>query len=131
MYEESIRMPFLVRYPPAIKPGSINDAMILNVDFAPTFMELAGLPIPAEIQGRSIKSLLSGQTPETGAKAGITAITIIRATIRYSRITACARALQIELLHRLDQWELFDLKTDPRELKNIVNDPQNAKTVAD
>ncbi len=59
MYEESIRMPFLVRWPASIKPGTKSDAIALNIDFAPTFLETAGLPIPAEMQGRS---LLSGAT---------------------------------------------------------------------
>src|SRR5690349_20630901 len=55
MYEESLRMPFLIRYPGKIKAGSVNDGMILNVDFAPTFLDYAGVSIPSEIQGRSFE----------------------------------------------------------------------------
>src|SRR5678815_3112583 len=54
MYEESIRMPFLVRWPAGIAPGTRSDAMALNIDFAPTFLDLAGLPVPETMQGRSL-----------------------------------------------------------------------------
>jgi arylsulfatase A-like enzyme len=131
MYEESIRMPFLVRYPPAIKPGSMNEAMILNVDFAPTFLEFAGLTTPAEVQGHSLKSLLSGKTPDDWRKSWY---------YRYYHYPADhqvqphygVRTERYKLIYfnRIDQWELFDLKTDPRELKNIFGDPQNTKIVA-
>jgi arylsulfatase A-like enzyme len=132
MYEDSIRMPFLVRYPPAIKPGTVNDAMILNVDFAPTFLEFAGLPILAEVQGHSLKSVLSGKTPEDWRKSWY---------YRYYHYPADhqvqphygVRTERYKLIcfDRLNQWELFDLKTDPRELKNIYNDPRSEKIVAE
>jgi len=132
MYEESIRMPFLVRYPPVIKPGSVNDTMILNVDFAPTFLEFAGLPVPAEVQGRSIKPLLTGVTPSDWRQAWY---------YRYYHYPADHRVqphygvrterYKLIYYNRIDQWELFDLQNDPHELKNIFTDPQNAKVVAD
>jgi arylsulfatase A-like enzyme len=131
MYEESIRMPFLVRYPPAIKPGSVSDSMILNVDFAPTFLEFAGLPVPAEIQGRGLKSLLGGKTPDDWRKSWY---------YRYYHYPGDhqvqphygVRTERHKLIYfdRINQWELFDLKTDPRELRNIVNDPASASLVA-
>ena len=130
MYEESIRMPFLVRYPPVIKPGSVSDAMILNVDLAPTFLDLAGQTTPAEVQGRSISALLAGKSPADWRQSwyyryyhypnehGTEPHYGVR-TERYKLI----------YFHRINQWELFDLKTDPRELKNIVSDPKNAALV--
>ena len=132
MYEESIRMPFLVRYPPAIKAGSVNDAMILNVDFAPTFLEFAGLPSPNDVQGRSLKTLLIGKTPDDWRKAWY---------YRYYHYPGDhqvqphygVRTERYKLIffNRINQWELFDLKTDPRELKNIINDSENTKLVAE
>src|ERR1022692_977581 len=131
MYEESIRMPFLVRYPPAIKPGSVNDTMILNVDFAPTFLEFAGEPVPPEVQGRSIKPLLTGKTPDDWRKIWY---------YRYYHYPADhqvqphygVRTERYKLIYynRIDQWELFDLKNDPHELKNTYADPANGKIVA-
>ena len=63
MYEQSIRMPFLVRWPGVTKPGSAQEAMALNVDFAPTFLEIAGLPTPKDMQGRSLVPLLARRAP--------------------------------------------------------------------
>src|SRR5436190_5960087 len=68
MYEESLRMPFIIRYPEKIKPGTVNNDMILNVDFAPTWLQYAGIPIPSEIQGRSFVPLLGGQHPSDWRK---------------------------------------------------------------
>jgi arylsulfatase A-like enzyme len=132
MYEESIRMPFLVRYPPAIKPGSVNDTMVLNVDFAPTFLEFAGQPVPADVQGRSLKPLFSGRIPDDWRKVWY---------YRYYHYPADHRVqphygvrtdrFKLIYYNRIDQWELFDLQKDPRELKNVITDPENAKTVAE
>src|SRR2546427_541543 len=63
MYEESLRMPLLVRWPAAIKAGSRSDAIALNVDFAPSFLAAAGLPVPGDMQGRSLLPVLPGRTP--------------------------------------------------------------------
>ena len=64
MYEESIRMPFLVRYPKEIKAGSVNNDIILNIDFAETLLDYAGLSIPKDMQGRSLKPLFRGESPK-------------------------------------------------------------------
>ena len=63
IYEESFQMPFLARYPAAIQPGQESDDMLNNVDFAPTFLDYAGLTIPNYMQGKSAVHLLSGQVP--------------------------------------------------------------------
>jgi arylsulfatase A-like enzyme len=130
MYEECLRMPFLVRYPGHIKPGRTSDAMALNVDFAPTFLEYAGLPVPPEIQGRSLVPVLSGKTPRDWRK---------EMYYRYYhdpgdhnvRQHYGIRTERYKLIYfnRIDQWELFDLKKDPRELKNIYSDPKQAGNV--
>ncbi len=63
MYEESLRMPLILRYPAMVAPGSANQDLVLNVDFAPLFLDLAGVPVPESFQGRSLLPLLQGQTP--------------------------------------------------------------------
>ncbi|HUT18927.1 MAG TPA: sulfatase/phosphatase domain-containing protein, partial [Anaerolineae bacterium] len=63
MYEESLRMPFLTRSPEETEPGTSCDRMVLNVDFAPTLLDYAGLPVPARVQGRSMRPLLRGEVP--------------------------------------------------------------------
>ena len=70
MYEESLRMPFLIRYPKAIKSAQNFDTIIENVDFAPTLLDFAGANIPKSVQGKSFKSILeSGKEPQNWKKA--------------------------------------------------------------
>jgi arylsulfatase A-like enzyme len=64
MYEESLSMPFLVRYPAMVEAGSTCDDMALNVDVGPTFLDLAGVDVPADMQGESLVPLLRGETPD-------------------------------------------------------------------
>jgi len=120
MYEESLRMPFLVRWPAAIKAGSRSDAIGLNVDFAPTFLDAAGLSVPADMQGRSLLPVLRGRTPSDW-----------RTSMYYryyhdpgdhnTRAHYGVRTRTHKLIHfwKKDQWELFDLVNDPSELHNL------------
>jgi arylsulfatase A-like enzyme len=132
MYEESIRMPFLVRWPAAIKPGTRSDAIALNIDFAPTFLELAGLHTPPEMQGRSLLPLLRGRRPDDW-----------RTSMYYryyhdpgdhnTRAHYGVRTRTHKLIYfwKKDQWELFDLVNDPYELHNLYGEPgQDALTAS-
>ncbi len=130
MYEESLRTPLLVRWPGVVRPGSRTDAMTLNVDYAPTFLEAAGLEVRSSMQGRSLLPLLRGETP----KDWRTAI-----YYRYyhdpghheTRAHYGVRTATHKLIHywRKSQWELFDLRSDPRELVNLYGRPgQEAMT---
>jgi arylsulfatase A-like enzyme len=128
MYEESIRMPFLVRWPAAIKPGTKSQAMALNVDFAPTFLDAAGLHVPADMQGRSLLPVLRGATPKDW-----------RTSMYYryyhdpgdhnTRAHYGVRTRTHKLIHfwTKDQWELFDLVKDPYELHNLYGQPGQAQ----
>ena len=64
MYEESLKMPFLIKYPKEISPGNVNTDLVLNVDFAPLWLDYAGVTVPDEMQGKSFRSILQGNTPE-------------------------------------------------------------------
>ncbi len=131
MYEESLRMPFLIRYPGKVKAGSVNDGMILNVDFAPTFLEYAGLSIPADIQGRSIVPLLRGEKPKDWR------------TSMYYRYYHYPQDHRVQPHHgirterykliyfnKINEWELFDLQKDPHELRSVYADAAYGETVA-
>ena len=86
IFEESLRTPLLVRWPGVVKPGGVNSDIVSNLDFAETFLEAAGLPVPAEMQGRSLVPLLKGQTP------GRLAEELLLPLLRISRArTTCAR----------------------------------------
>lgn len=143
MYEESLRMPFIVRYPQAIAAGLVNQDMILNIDFAPLFLELAGLPVPDAMQGRSIRPLLQGQTPVDWRQAMYYRYWMHKAhhnvyahyglrTHQYKLIYYYADALgqagSIDERYT-PEWELFDLAQDPHELNNVVTDPAYAEIV--
>jgi arylsulfatase A-like enzyme len=124
MYEESLRMPFLVRWPAAIAPGTKTDAMGLNVDFAPTFLDAAGLKTPADMQGRSLLPVLRGRTPADW-----------RTSMYYryyhdpghhnTRAHYGVRTRTHKLIYfwKKDQWELFDLAKDPQEMTNLYGQP--------
>ncbi|MBJ9992317.1 MULTISPECIES: sulfatase family protein [Paenibacillus] len=136
MYEESLRMPFIVRYPKEIKPGSTVPQIAVNVDFAPTLLDYAGAPVPEEMQGYSLRPLLNGET--TGnwrtamyyrywmhlAQHNVCAHYGIR-TDRYKLIYYYGEALGAT--GAIDEswtpeWELFDLECDPMELNNVHAD---------
>jgi arylsulfatase A-like enzyme len=131
MYEESIKMPFLVRWPGVAKPGATQAAMGINADFAPTFMEIAGQPVPADMQGRSLVPLMKGERPADWRTSWY---------YRYyhdpgDHNTRAHYGVRTET-HKLicfwkkDQWECYDLVKDPEELRNIYNDPAAAGAVA-
>ncbi|MBD3353465.1 MAG: sulfatase-like hydrolase/transferase [Candidatus Lokiarchaeota archaeon] len=138
MYEESLRMPFLIRYPKEIEPKTTNDAIILNVDFAETFLDYAGIKIPKKMQGRSFRSLLNDKKPKDWQDA-----LYYRYWVNgtYHRVYAHygIRTLKYKLIYyycdplrqkgaRKDkhepEWELFDLEEDPYEMNNVYNDPE-------
>ena len=132
MYEESLRMPFLVRWPAAIKPGTVAGAMGLNIDFAPTFLDAAGLQVPADMQGRSLLPILRGKTPPDW-----------RTSMYYryyhdpgdhnTRSHYGVRTLTHKLIYfwKKDQWELFDLVKDPVELHNLYGQPGQDRVTAE
>ena len=148
MYEESLRMPFLLRYPREVKPGSVNADMVSNLDFAPLFTDLAGIPTPKEFQGRSFRPLLQGRTPSdwrqelyyrywmnrgdhnVAAHYGIRTLTHKLVYYYYDgldlRGTQSGPENCPSLLGREPEWELFDLEKDPREMNNVANDPAYA-----
>ncbi len=140
MYEESLRMPFLARLPGRIAPGSVSNDIVLNIDFAPTFLDLAGRNKPSEMQGRSFRSILSGKTPRDWrtsmyyrywmhlAEHRVPAHYGVR-TKRHKLIYYYGKALGSAGAIDKDtepEWEMFDLEKDPREMKNVYADPSYA-----
>jgi arylsulfatase A-like enzyme len=131
MYEEALRMPFLVRWPAAIKAGTRSSALALNVDFAPTFLDAAGVSVPADMQGRSLLPILRGRTPPDW-----------RTSMYYryyhdpgdhnTRAHYGVRTTTHKLIYfwKKDQWELFDLVNDPHELHNLYGLPGHEAVTA-
>ena len=146
MYEESLKMPLLVRYPREVAPGSVSAAMALNVDFAPTFLDLAGVGIPETFQGTSLRPLLGGTTPPDWQTTmyyrywmhldephRVWAHYGVRSE-RYKLIYYYGEALGAAGAHDRPTpktWELFDLQEDPYELHNRYDDPAYQAVVAE
>jgi len=143
MYEESLRMPFLVRYPAEIEAGSVNTDIALNLDFAQTFLDYAGGRVPDDMQGASLRPLLNARTPAgwrdhmyyrywmhlshhyVYAHYGLR-------TSRYKLIYYYGEALGADGAvdeSKEPEWELFDLEGDPKEMNSVYDDPEYSGTV--
>jgi arylsulfatase A-like enzyme len=128
MYEESLRMPLIVRWPGVVKPGSVNWDLVQNLDFAPTFLEIAGVEVPADMQGRSLLPLLRGERPADWRES---------IYYRYYEYPAVhdvqrhegVRTQRYKLIHYylIDEWELFDLERDPDELQSVYGRAEYAE----
>ena len=132
IFEESLRSPLMVRWPGVIKPGSVNNNIVSLVDFAQTFLDIAGAPSPSDMQGRSIVPLFRGETPADWRKSLYYHYYEfpVPHSVRphYGVITD-----RFKLVHYykpdVDEWELLDRQKDPLEVKNFYSDPAYADTV--
>ena len=131
IFEESLRTPLLIRWPGVTKPGTVNRDIVSNLDFAETFLDAAGLPAPAEMQGRSFVPVLKGQTPADWRKAFYYQYYEYPAPhhVRphYGVITDRYKLVQFYGTGE-DYTELFDLEKDPHEMKSVFGQPDYAST---
>ncbi|MEW4563131.1 sulfatase [Bremerella sp. JC770] len=122
MFEESMRMPLIVRWPGVAEPQSVEPRLVQNIDYAPTFLEMAGLTVPAEIQGRSLVPLLKSENVDW------------RKSLYYAYYELGEHAVPQHFgvrteTHKLihfpvtQEWNLFDLEADPNEMVSIYDDP--------
>jgi arylsulfatase A-like enzyme len=126
IFEESLRTPFVIRWPGVVLPGAVNDDLVSNLDFAETFLEAAGVAIPAVMQGRSLVPILKGQKPADWRTAFYYQYYEYpkphHVRPHYGIVTE-----RHKLVHFYgtgeDYSELFDLKSDPHELKSVYDDP--------
>jgi N-acetylglucosamine-6-sulfatase len=132
MFEESLKMPFLIRWPSVIKPGMKPEALIQNIDYAATFLEMAGIPAPPELQGESLVPVLkTGKTPQNFRKA-----IYYRYSGEQTHNVAPHDGVRTER-HKLiyfpstKEWNLFDLKRDPSELRSVHSEASYAQTLAE
>jgi len=128
MYEESLRQPLIVRYPRAVAPGTVEKRMVLNLDYAQTFLDFAGIPAPADMQGRSMLPLLEG-APGVDWRHSIYYHFYEYPGWHFAKRHYGVRTERYKLIHfyhDIDAWELYDLQDDPHELKNLADDPAHA-----
>lgn len=124
MYEESFRTPLLVRYPKEIKPGTKIDKLVQNLDLAPTFLDYAGIEVPEDMQGESFRNLVSGKTSEWRDAVYYTYYEYpsVHMVKRHYGV-ATDRYKLMHFYYDIDEWEMYDLETDPSEMKNVYSDP--------
>jgi N-acetylglucosamine-6-sulfatase len=133
-YEEAIRIPLLMRYPPLITPGAVFDQMILSIDMAPTLLELGRVELPAKIHGRSFLSLLSGQPYEPRTSFLIEHFSdnvFPRVRNMGYQAVRTSRWKYIHYRDLTDCDELYDLHADPYEMMNRIHDAALKSTIAD
>jgi arylsulfatase A-like enzyme len=131
-YEESMRIPMLVRYPKQIPAGSKSDAMVLNIDLAPTFLDLAGIPIPKQMQGYSWKSLWTSGQDKPAWRDDFFYSYFREGKFAAPTVTALRTdAMKLIKYPGNEAWsELFDLRVDPYETRNLFGDSAYAKEQA-
>ena len=130
MYEESFRMPFMISYPKRIESGTVNSNLLLNIDFAPTLLELAGISVPDDMQGTSFVSQLDMDPND------------VRDAVYYHYYEYPKwhkvqphygiRTNRFKLIHfyySMDEWELYDLDKDPNEMNNLYANPKYKKLI--
>jgi len=128
-YEEISRLPLIVRYPPMIQPGLEVQDFALSIDLAPTLLELAGVEIPAAMQGRSLIPLLKGERPPDWRKSFLIEYysdTVMSrlVTMGYQAVrTDCWKYIHYTDLEGMD--ELYDLESDPYEIENVLGAPES------
>lgn len=129
MYNESFKTPLLIKWPNVIKPGITEDEMVQNLDFAETFLDMAGAKIPEDMQGKSLVPLLKGEKEKWDRDA------VYYHYYEYPAEHAVKRHYGIatkkyKLIHfyfDVDEWELYDEEKDPQEMHNIYDDPDYAE----
>lgn len=147
MYEESFQMPFLIRYPAEIAPSTACDDIVCNVDFAPLFLDFAGLRAPSYMQGVSFRSLLRGVTPAGWQQVAYHRYWMNNDWTHHARAHYGVRDRRYKLIYWYNmalgvpgaeapdggdagrEWELFDCAEDPLELFNVYHEPKYQDTV--
>ena len=132
MYEESFSMPLVVRYPKEIAAGTVVDELVMNLDFAPTFLDYAGVDIPGEMQGLSLRGLMKGEQQQDWRKSVYYHYYEYPHGWHNVKQHYGVRTERYKLIHfynDIDAWELYDLDVDPNELNNLYENPDYADLI--
>ena len=125
MYEESLHTPLIIRWPGVVKQGSINTSLVQNLDYAETFLDIAGIEIPGNMQGESLVPVLKGTTPDNWRKS------VYYHYYEFPGAHSVPRHYGVRndrykliYYYQLNEWELFDLEKDPHELNSVYDNPE-------
>ena len=134
IYEESVKTPFIVRWPGVTKPGSVNNDMVSILDLPETFLDAAGLPVPADMQGKSLVPVLKGQTPKDWRTSWYYHYYEYPGAHSVRKHYGVIQG-QYKLFHfyekDVDEWRMMDLKKDPKELTDVYGKPEYAQIQAE
>ena len=133
MYEESFRTPLIMRWPAIVPSGTVNQDLVQNLDIAETLLDVAGIPIPEDMQGVSLLPLLKGEEFNAG-REGLYYHYYEYPSVHMVKRHYGIRTERFKLIHfyyDVDEWELYDLDKDPGEMTNVYDDPGYAGTVED
>ncbi len=128
MYEQSFRTPLLVRYPKEVAAGTEIGKLVQNLDLAPTLLDYAGVAVPPEMQGKSFRQLVSGETEQWRDAVYYTYYEYpsVHMVKRHYGV-ATDRYKLIHFYYDIDEWELYDLEKDPNEMNSVYDDPAYAE----
>lgn len=131
--EESLRTPFVLRWPGKVKPGSTNGDMVSVLDFAQTMLEAAGVPAPADMQGRSLAPLLRGERPADWRTSFYYHFYEFPTPnrVRPHEAVVTQRYKLAHYYADVDDWELYDLERNPQETRNFISDPAYGQVIED
>ncbi|MEM7010419.1 MAG: sulfatase [Verrucomicrobiota bacterium] len=130
MFDESYRTPLLVSWPGVVQPGAVNSDLVSNLDYAQTFLEIAGVDLPADMQGASLVSILKGKTPEDWRKSHYYHYYEYPGWHMVHRHEGVYDGrYKLMKYYDIDEWELYDLESDPKEMKNQFANPEYAGVI--
>jgi arylsulfatase A-like enzyme len=125
MYEPSLKVPLIVRYPGKVKAGTVSKDLVINCDYAPTFLDYAGIKPPADMHGRSLRGILEGKTPADWRKSAYYHYYEFPRPHRvHPHYGVRTDRYKLIYFYTLNEWELFDLEKDPNEMKNVYLAPE-------
>lgn len=130
IYEQSVKTPLLVRWPKVAKPGSVNESVVANLDFGATLLEVAGVQVPGDMQGRSVVPLLKGEAPKdwrTSFYYHYYEFPGPHAVRKHYGVVERRYKLVHFYEPDVNEWEMYDLQADPKELRSVYADPKYAK----
>ncbi|RFC51779.1 MAG: Arylsulfatase A [Verrucomicrobia bacterium] len=129
LYDESLRIPFIVRYPRLFPKGSVVDQLVLNIDLAPSFLDLAGLPLPSQMQGASWKPLAAGLKPASWRSSFLAQYYKELGDVPTCYALRTATHKLVRYPNHPEWTEVFDLSTDPYEIRNLAADASLTATL--
>ncbi len=131
MFDESYRTPLIASWPEVIKPGSVNSDLVSNLDFAETFLDIAGVDVPSEMQGASLVGIMKGKRPSDWRASHYYHYYEYPGWHMVQRHEGVYDGrYKLMNFYDVEEWELYDMQTDPKEMKNQYNNPEYAEVVA-